>query len=101
MDHVVSIARSDNAHTLTLAPSTDPVIQIKRSKNYHTLTLATPIAINKEVGDYDGLINKPSINGVILQGNLTWQDLGLPEPGDCSMEPLTTQELDEITDGKE
>lgn len=29
--------------------------------------------------DYDMLSNQPKINNVTLVGNLTWQDLGLPD----------------------
>lgn len=76
-------------------------IRLTRSKNYHTLTLTTPVAMggggSTEPGDYDGLINKPSINGVVLQGNLSWNDLGLPDYGDIPRQPLTTVELEEIT----
>ena len=41
----------------------NPDIHSVRSGNYHTLTLVTPVAIGKEPGDYDGLTNKPRING--------------------------------------
>lgn len=79
----------------------DQSIRLVRSKNYHTLTLTTPVAIggggSSEPGDYDGLTNKPSINGVILQGNLTWRDLGLPDYGDIPKQPLSNAELNEIT----
>ena len=38
--------------------------------------------------DYNDLINKPKINGVILSGNKTSQELGLDEA-----EPLTDNQL--------
>jgi len=72
----------------------DPDIHSVRSGNYHTLTLATPVAIGKEPGDYDGLSNKPTINGVELSGHLTWEDLGL---GEVPVAPLSEEELEEIT----
>lgn len=79
----------------------DSNIRIVRSKTYHTLTLATPVATGKAPGDYDGLVNKPSINGVVLEGNKTWQDLGLPDYGAIPRTPLSVQELDQITEGRE
>lgn len=97
MGQVVKLARSENSHTISIAPQEEQVIQLTRSKNYHRLTLETPVAVGGEPGDYDGLINKPSINGVILQGNLTWKDLGLPEYEDIPMQPLSNEELEEIT----
>lgn len=73
-------------------------INVRPSRNYHTLTLTTPVAIGGgEPGDYDGLTNKPTINGVTLQGNLTWQDLGLPDYGDIPRQSLSNAELEEIT----
>lgn len=79
-----------------------PDIKVRPSRNYHILTLTTPVAIGGgggtgEPGDYDGLTNKPTINGVTLQGNLTWQDLGLPDYGDIPRQPLSNAELEEIT----
>lgn len=96
-------ARNDSDSTLTLTmPSSNnngQSIRLTRSKNYHTLTLTTPVAVGggSEPGDYDGLINKPTINGVTLQGNLSWQDLGLPEYEDIPKQPLNNEELEEIT----
>ena len=76
-----------------------------RSGNMFTLTLATPVAIGKEPGDYDGLTNKPKINGIELVGNMTWEDFGIPDlsqlPTDLSSiptQPLSNNELDELTD---
>lgn len=103
MDHNMKLKRSENDHALTLTiPSSDDneqTIKLTRNKNYHTLTLTTPVAVGggSEPGDYDGLINKPKINGVTLQGNLTWKDLGLPEYEDIPMYPLSNEELEEIT----
>lgn len=70
-----------------------------RSGNMFTLTLATPVATGgKEPGDYDGLENKPSINGVVLSGNLTLEDLGIPDLSNVPTEPLSNEDLDEILD---
>jgi len=71
----------------------NPDIHSVRSGNYHTLTLVTPVAIGKEPGDYDGLTNKPRINGVELSGDLSLEDLGIQE-----LQPLTTTELDDIVE---
>ena len=67
----------------------NPDIHSVRSGNYHTLTLTTPVAQGKEPGDYDKLENKPKINGVELIGDLSFQDLGLPE----NIENVPTQAL--------
>jgi len=78
----------------------NPDIHSVRSGNMFTLTLTTPVPEkeSKEPGDYDGLINKPSINGVELSGDLTLEDLGL---GNIPMSALSTEELDDITKRKE
>ena len=68
-----------------------------RSGNTFTLTLATPVAqCGKEPGDYEGLINKPRINGIELIGNMTWEDFGLPNLEDVPYAPLSEQDLEEI-----
>lgn len=69
-----------------------------RSGNYHTLTLTTPVAMGKEPGDYEGLTNKPKINGVELVGDVSLDQLGIPDS--VAKEPLTTTELDEIVEGE-
>ena len=62
--------------------------------NTFTLMLTTPIpeGDGKEPGDYEGLRNKPRINGVELVGDLSLVDLGI----DIPLEPLSTTELDNI-----
>ena len=65
--------------------------------NTFTLTLATPIV--KEPGssmDYNDLYNKPTINGVELEGVVTLDDLGIQPAGDYPDEPLTAADIDEI-----
>lgn len=42
----------------------------------------------EETNDYEKLINKPSINGVTLQGDRSFEDLGVT--------PLTNMEILEI-----
>ena len=68
------------------------------SGNVHTLTITTPVAMGKEPGDYNKLENKPRINGVELSGDLSFEDLGLPDFSNIPMEALTPSELDEIID---
>ena len=78
----------------------DPDIHSVRSGNMFTLTLATPAPEKegKEPGDYNGLYNKPSINGVELIGNVTFEDLGLPaDVSKIPDAPLTSDDLDDIT----
>lgn len=78
----------------------DPDIHSVRSGNVFTLTLATPAPEreSKEPGDYEGLINKPRINGVELVGDLSWEDI-IGVPVDFSKvpdEPLSDDDLDNI-----
>ena len=73
-------------------------IHLVRSSNDHTLTLSTPVARNGgggggDSGDYEDLINKPSINGVELLGDVSFKELGL---GDIPLAPLTNAEIDAI-----
>jgi hypothetical protein len=79
---------------LRLTESDSLSICLDQNDGRHTLTLATPVAKGTGTGDYNDLINKPSIEGVELIGDLTWEDIGIP---DCSMKALTIEELDIIT----
>lgn len=75
----------------------DPDVHSVRSGNLFTLTLTTPVPEGgKEPGDYEGLINKPTINGVELSGDLTLEDLGIPSVDDVPTQPLSNEELDEL-----
>jgi len=67
-----------------------------RSGNYHTLTLVTPVADPKEPTDYNTLINKPSINGVELVGNMTLDDIGISSYEDVPKTSITPEEIDQI-----
>ena len=73
----------------------NPDIHSVRSGNMFTLTLTTPVPEKegKEPGDYDGLTNKPSINGVELSGDLTLEDLGL---GSVPTAPLSQDDLNDL-----
>ena len=75
----------------------NPDIHSVRSGNYHTLTITTPVAWSKEPTDYDNLTNKPSINGVELSGDLSFEDLGMPDFSDVPTQALSDDELEEIT----
>ena len=70
-----------------------------KSGNIFTLTLTTPAPEHegKEPGDYEGLTNKPKINGVELVGDLSLQDIGIPDLSNVPTNPLSNNELDEIT----
>ena len=67
-----------------------------RSGNYHTLTLVTPVADPKEPTDYNTLINKPSINGIELVGNITLEDIGISSYEDVPKSSITSDEIDQI-----
>ena len=72
----------------------DPDIHSVRSGNMFTLTLATP-APEKEGGgsmDYHDLINKPTLNGVPIDGDLTTEDLGILN------KPFSADDIDAIID---
>lgn len=47
--------------------------------------------LNYSVGNYESLSNKPSINGVTLAGNRTFEELGL--------QPITSEDIQEIVGG--
>ena len=70
-----------------------------RSGNMFTLTLTTPAPEKegKEPGDYEGLTNKPRINGVELVGDVSLEALGIPDLSNIPKEPLSNDDLDEIT----
>lgn len=76
----------------------NPDIHSVRSGNYHTLTLVTPVATGKEPGDYNDLENKPRINGVELRGDISFEDLGLPDLSNIPEEPLSNDDIDHIID---
>lgn len=68
-----------------------------RAGNVHTLTLETPVAISKEPTDYNVLSNKPSINGIELIGNVSLEQLGIPEDiENVPREHLTQDQLNDI-----
>jgi len=54
-------------------------MNISRKETRHVLTLATPVAVGSGTTDYNDLTNKPSINDVTLEGNVSFADLGLQE----------------------
>ena len=70
--------------------------------NVHTLTLVTPIVKEPSSStDYNDLKNKPVINGVELNGELSLEDLGIQKAGDYASEPLTPEDVDELIDNLE
>ncbi len=48
--------------------------------------------------DYKWITNKPKINGVELEGNMTSDDLGIQPAGDYPEETLDYNDIDEIID---
>ena len=65
------------------------------SGNYHTLTIQTPVADPKEPTDYNNLINKPSINGVELVGDVQI-DAIIKDYDKIPKAPLTNDDIDDI-----
>ena len=65
--------------------------------NYHTLTLAIPIVRDGSgTTDYRQLINKPSLEGVVLDGDLTLEDVGAQPQGNYPNSPLSDEDLEEL-----
>lgn len=65
--------------------------------NYHTLTITTPIVPDGPSSfDYETLRNKPKINGVEIDGDMSIEDFGVTS-GDILMIPLSFADIDEIT----
>ena len=86
-----SQSNGPSRHTLTLGGK--PIYTITlRDESHHSLELETPVAIVY----YDEIHNKPTINGVEINGDLTLEDLGLPDFSDAALQPLTIDELEEI-----
>lgn len=78
-------------HTLTLGGEPLYTLTLK-DESHVSLGLETPVSIVY----YEEVRNKPSINGIELVGNLTFEDLGFPDFSDAALQPLTTDELEEI-----
>ena len=73
----MNISQSEHRFVLTIAPPVTEQQNIQKKEVRHLLTLATPVATGTK--DYNVLINKPSINDVVLQGNLSLSDLGIQD----------------------
>ena len=54
---------------------------------FQTVTEEVPVS------DYDDIINKPSINGVELKGDLTFEDLGIKEIPNSTIEEIARETL--------
>lgn len=64
--------------------------------DYHLLEIDTSVVVNAE-GDYNHIINKPTINGVEVNGDLSLEDLGI-ESGEGSVpDSLSNLDVDIIT----
>jgi len=59
---------------------------------YHIIQLETPEPVVIDTTDYHSLENKPSVNGVTLDGDLSLDDLGIKN------KPLTAADIDAIID---
>ena len=81
----------ESRFTLEIESPQELVLRQQEESKFN-LVLATPIAIS----DYENLINKPQINSVTLSGNLSFQDLGFPDPSLIPTEPLSNEDLDDI-----
>ena len=59
---------------------------------YHIIQLETPMPVHEDAGDYESLTNKPKINGVTLEGDVSLSDLGILN------KPFTSDDIDAIID---
>ena len=71
-----------------------------------TSTLGAAIALIKKMqgqiaNDYEVLKNKPSLGGVELDGDISLEDIGIPDDiSDVPTEPLDQDDLDWIMSGE-
>lgn len=65
---------------------------------YHIITLETPDPVIEDAGSYEDLENKPSINGVVLSGDISLEELGIQPAGDYPSKNLTADDIDAIID---
>lgn len=68
------------------------------TSTYFTLSLKAPVTVHTSP-DYRLLFNKPAINGVTLDGDISLDELGLTFDVINDMEPLTDAEIDTILTG--
>jgi len=66
------------------------------NEDRYDVTLTTPIVSDGETGDYNKLINKPRINDVTLEGNMSLERLGIQPAGNYPNSPLTDEDLEEL-----
>ena len=73
------------------------------SHDTFTLTMATPVVVDETGGtkDYNELENKPVLNGIALQGEVSLEDIGVQPAGSYPSKPLTPEDIDEIIDSLE
>ena len=56
-------------------------------------SLSLQVIETTEGADYNKLTNLPSINGVILEGDLTTKDLGIERGYDAQVDPTNDEHL--------
>lgn len=76
---------------VSVIPSTDAPDEL-------TINLETPVTVRTSP-DYRDLFNKPSINGVTLNGDKTAAELGITLETIYNLSPLTDEEIDIILAG--
>ena len=83
MNNPDTTAMSQNRYVLSLSGNDTYAVSLKGETN-HSIQLETPASVSY----YDNIHNKPRINGVELNGDLSFADLGFI--------PLSQDEIDEI-----
>ncbi len=114
MDQRLVIKQNNYSHKLNVQTDQELVVQqrnqqlrmqqdnqvqelVIQTDNYHTLTLATPIIPDMPSSfDYETLHNKPKINGVEIDGDMSIEDFGVTS-GDIVLVPLSFADIDELT----
>lgn len=65
--------------------------------NTFTLTLATPIVKDPSSSmNYNDITNKPKINGVELEGDLSLEAIGAQPAGDYPSQSMSSSDVDEL-----
>lgn len=67
------MSNQNDIHTLTILNGQENIHKlVMLNTNYHTLSLRTPTSTT---ADYEQLMNKPSINNIVLIGNISLAEL--------------------------
>ena len=92
---------ANGAIELDASAKTDEVVEVEARASLQNLSIEGEIDGNKlkygptKLYDYEKLINKPQIEGVILIGNKQLSDLGLKEISNQNIEDILSKVFEE------